>query len=91
MTQEHQCMRVHASACECMQQQQNPTSERSVLSPTCIVCCAAVVGGREEGDEVALRKALKAVHDALVRPHYHLQVVGLHSTTAHTHELRHMT
>lgn len=74
-----------------MQQQQSPTAEREVLDPTRIVRCAAVIGGREEGDEVALRKALKAVHDALVRPHYHLQVVGLHSTTAHTHGMRHMT
>eukprot|EP00983_Pelagomonas_calceolata_P034785 1089859-Pelagomonas_calceolata.AAC.4 len=40
-------------------------------------CCAAVVGGREEGYQVALGKALKAVHHTLMRTHYHLQVVIL--------------
>ncbi len=40
-------------------------------------CRAAVVGGGEERDEVPLGKALKAVHDALVRAHNHLQPVGL--------------
>ena len=50
----------------------------------CIVGGAAVVCGREEGDEVALGEALKAVHDTLVRSHNHLQVVGLH--TAHARQ-----
>ena len=40
---------------------------------TCIACSAAVVGGREEGDQVPLGKALEAVHDTLVSPHDHLQ------------------
>ena len=48
----------------------------------CIVGSATVVGGGEEGDEVALGKALKAIHDALVRAHYHLQVVGLRHSSA---------
>ena len=43
----------------------------------CVVGSAAVVGGGEERDEVALRKALKAVHHALVCTHYHLQIVRL--------------
>lgn len=43
----------------------------------CVTCRAAVVGGAEERDQVALRKALKAVHDALVRAHNHLEVVAL--------------
>ena len=51
-------------------------------SLTCIVGRATVVGGREEGDKVALSKAFKAVHHALVRPHYHLQVVGLRNHIA---------
>ena len=38
----------------------------------CVACSAAVVGGREQRDQVALGKALKAVHHALVRPHNHL-------------------
>lgn len=40
-----------------------------------VVCGATVVGRGEQGDEVALRKALKTVHDALMRSHDQLQVV----------------
>lgn len=54
-----------------------------VKSHACIVGSAAVVGGREERDEVALRKALEAVHHALVRAHYHLQVVHLQQQVPH--------
>jgi hypothetical protein len=43
----------------------------------CVAGSAAVVGGREERDEVALGKALEAVHHALVRAHDHLQPVVL--------------
>lgn len=38
---------------------------------------ATVVGGAEQRDQVALRKALKAVHHALVRTYNHLQPIGL--------------
>ena len=47
---------------------------------TGIVGCAAVVGGREKRDEMALGESLEAVHDALMRPHNHLQVVLLKAT-----------
>lgn len=43
-----------------------------------IVGCAAVVGGREQRDEVPLGKSLKAIHDALVCSHNHLQLIVLH-------------
>ena len=56
---------------------------QEVKSHACVVGGAAVVGGREERDEVALRKALKAVHHALVRAHYHLQVVHLQQQAPH--------
>ena len=46
-----------------------------------IVCRPTVIGRGEKGDEVALGKALKAVHHTLVRPHNHLQVVGLHDAS----------
>ena len=80
------------------QQQQNERQERmAVLDDlsciwvivsladvlTCVVSRAAVVGGREEGDEVALRKALKPIHDALVRPYDHLQVILLQGGATH--------
>lgn len=45
--------------------------------PTCIVCCATVVGGREQSDEMALSKTLKSVHHTLMRSYNHLQVVVL--------------
>ncbi len=44
---------------------------------TSIVGCPAVIGGGEKSNEVALCKALKAVHHALMCTHYHLQVVVL--------------
>ena len=40
---------------------------------TCVAGRPAVVGGGEQRDEVPLCKALKAVHDALVRAHDHLR------------------
>ena len=49
-------------------------------APTCIVGSAAVVGSREEGYQMALRKALKAVHHTLVGSHDHLQSIHLCST-----------
>ena len=54
-----------------------------VKSHACVVGGAAVVGGGEQRDEVALRKALEAVHDALVRAHNHLQAVHLQQQVTH--------
>ena len=49
---------------------------------TCIVGSATVVGGGEEGDEVALCETLEAVHDTLMRPYNHLQLVVLQEALA---------
>ena len=43
---------------------------------TRIASCPAVVGGGEEGDQVPLREALEAVHDALMGTHDHLHTAG---------------
>lgn len=48
----------------------------------CIVGGAAVVGGREERDQVTLSEAFKAVHDALMGTDNHLQLVVLQGVQA---------
>ena len=64
---------------QCDRMQQELCREAGRL--TCIVGRAAVVRGRKKRNEVALCKALKAIHDALMRSHNHLQVVCLHKHT----------
>ena len=49
---------------------------------TCVVGSAAVVGGREERDEVTLSEAFEPVHDALMRTDNHLQFIVLHVAQA---------
>ncbi len=59
---------------------QEPSGLEHFGAPTCIVGGAAVIGSGEEGYQMALRKALKAVHHTLVRSHDHLQSIHLCST-----------